>query len=682
MRKPINPPMAEAGDPCRQHCRQGSRQRRLLLIASIGCAVFHALAAGIGLAEPIEQHPSNTWLQTWTGIKTLERDASPESARELSRIYTTTNSAWPKGRALVALASLKGTNVIESARHSSQSSNSVLRAAAYEALGIIGGARAVDRLRSGLDDPDESARWQAAIGLARAAGGAAEAELQPLVNETTTNSAAQQVVVLGYLGTSNAFAKLAELAAHADAGIRMRSIMAMHHVQDSRIAPILIARVAEDRGRGHREAADGVLRSLPATLLAEPIAATFRDGKPTHVPVAIRLLFDRPSQAGADALAAVLRDNPGRKNNNLTLLAMDTLLAIDPVRYRDVFTRHMQDKDPMVRIRALLALSAGASETERYALLTEPLIDADDRVFKRALRIVETQTSKAPENGLVPYLTPLLQHADTTRTRKALALLKKRIPVAEIADALEVLGPMLGGTNNVLRAAAADVFTVAVSDEVLRQVAAAQGYLTMWMIVGPFDNDRFNTGYKAVYPPESDINFTEAYTGAKRPTRMADNLPGALEEPSTNSTLKVKWEPWRVTSLEAKLHLNRTMLGAPEYLVSYAAVELASPTDQTVNIEIAGDDSFKAWLNGQLIAAEADEPITKAVTSDREAWRAVVRSWNDNPHSTTAESVKLKQGRNRFLVKVCNFTELWYVRVRITDAHGARANFEEIDVAP
>ena len=128
------------------------------------------------------------------------------------------------------------------------------------------------------------------------------------------------------------------------------------------------------------------------------------------------------------------------------------------------------------------------------------------------------------------------------------------------------------------------------------------------------------------------------------------------------------------------LHLNRTMLGAPEYIVSYAVAQFISGENQTAHVQIVADDSFKAWLNGTLIASAADEPISQKVADNRESWRAVVRTWRDHPHSATAEDVALKQGRNQLLVKVCNYTDLWYLRVRLANAQGGRADFEEIDV--
>jgi len=94
----------------------------------------------------------------------------------------------------------------------------------------------------------------------------------------------------------------------------------------------------------------------------------------------------------------------------------------------------------------------------------------------------------------------------------------ERLPSTK-GSAIDALGSHLRGTNHVLRAAAADIFTLAISDEVVRASGAAQGYLTHWMVLGPFNNDRFNVGYDAVYPPEQEVDFAASYDGATSPAR-------------------------------------------------------------------------------------------------------------------------------------------------------------------
>ena len=83
--------------------------------------------------------PSNSWIQTWTEIEALADDGTPESARELERIYANTNAPWAQGRALVALAGLGHPEIAKHATQSATSPHPLLRAAAYEALAILGG---------------------------------------------------------------------------------------------------------------------------------------------------------------------------------------------------------------------------------------------------------------------------------------------------------------------------------------------------------------------------------------------------------------------------------------------------------------------------------------------------------------------------------------------------------------
>jgi HEAT repeat protein len=631
--------------------------------------------AGLALADTNPE--TDDWIIQWAEIAALGEKGTPQAMETLESIVNGKEADWRRGRALVTLAGMEGAGFASHARQWLSSSSSVLRAAACEALGLSGGDEKM--LRRALKDPDESTRWQAAIGLARTKGGDVEMELGPFLVDPASNTVARQVTLLSALRTDSALGVLTNLARHKDTGIRRRAIQSMHGVEDNRIVPVLVAGAVRDRSSEIRKIARGVVYSYAPAFLGDPIARMLRKSDSATRTFLLELLFYRSSRAGADAVATMLRTGEPPLADQTRLLAMDTLLAIDPQGYRDIFVGHLEDKAPSLRMRALLALSAGVPEAELFKLLAPAMVDANWTVFSRALGLLKGRTEGVPEGGLVPYLGPSLRTNDTQRLGALLGFMKQRLPPTELDAALEPLDPFLGGTNVFLRERAAELYTLATDDVLFRKAAAAQGYLTQWMVIGPFDNDRYNKGHDTVYPPEKEVDFRQSYVGAFGPTRLVDEITAAETGPSTNEAIRVKWQGWPIVDLDAKLRFHRVLLGLADFLVSYAVAEVVSPDEQPVTFHIEADDTYKFWLNGELVLSATNAPVTEEIVNNRDKWMALARNWNKNSQKHSLKGT-LREGRNRLMFKVCNFTDHWFVRVRVVNTRGARAEMEEIEV--
>jgi hypothetical protein len=87
------------------------------------------------------------------------------------------------------------------------------------------------------------------------------------------------------------------------------------------------------------------------------------------------------------------------------------------------------------------------------------------------------------------------------------------------------------------------------------------------------------------------------------------------------------------------------------HAVGYAVADFQVDRDREVLFDIDGDDAFRVWLNGEVIAENA------ADFAKRE--ESVVR--------TGGVAATLKQGANRLFLKTANHHFHWWVRVRITD---------------
>lgn len=631
-------------------------------------AIF--LLSLVSLLSPAQPLPTD-WILAWEEIERL--DAA--SLQDL--VHDATTHPWLKGRAIVALARNRHEGSQAAAGSAVTSSNAVLRAAGCEALGFSGNAGTTPLLVEMLNDTDETVRHEAAVSLARVQGSNAWSNVEALVAASPAPFARQQALVLAHIDTDATRAAIGSRLTGADAMVRAETARALHAAPKPSLVPLLLDVMASGRDNTVRSAAEGTLRSWDAELLGPPLAAVLRSDAPKLVLPAIRMLFLRPSYAGGDALAELVQQGSETMSRAVLTESMDTLLAISPERYRDTFRNYLEDKDATLRVRAITALAAGRPDAELYELLRSPLADPHDSVFQLALRMVQRRITSVPEEGFVSYLSPHFATAEPPRIRRFLDLMRHRLPAEEIPAALELLTPLLRGADAALRDAAANVFKESADEKVALQAVAAQGYVARWLVLGPFDNDRYNHGFATEFGPETALDMDAVYDGTTRPVQFLTEEPGAVTDLSTNDSIRIKWQPMSIVSGDASLRLNRLVMGPQEYFVAYATTEIMAPEEQVVDIHVAADDTFKFWLNEEELLSVTDEPVTKEMMKDRKAWEELMTKWHDNLHEETVRTT-LKKGRNRLLMKVCNFTYQWYFRMRISETNGARANFEEM----
>jgi hypothetical protein len=133
-----------------------------------------------------------------------------------------------------------------------------------------------------------------------------------------------------------------------------------------------------------------------------------------------------------------------------------------------------------------------------------------------------------------------------------------------------------------------------------------------WYVIGPFDNTD-GEGFDTVYPPEKEIDLTKTYTG----------LDGQ----------KVRWKEWSDFRVGHVNDLKR--FPKNDYVCVYLYQEIEVREALTLPVSLGSDDTLTVWLNGaRLLAANVHRPAAP-----------------DQDHA----HLKLKPGKNRLLVKVCNF---------------------------
>lgn len=208
----------------------------------------------------------------------------------------------------------------------------------------------------------------------------------------------------------------------------------------------------------------------------------------------------------------------------------------------------------------------------------------------------------------------------------------------EIAQTCEELTKS-GYLTPLVRSHAQEAFADALRNLGEPQAAAAEeaelGILTQFYVVGPFDNER-GRGFKTAYPPEADLaagpKLDATYPGKEAPVRWRPTPPGA---------------PRRgIVDLDALCYPADQALA---YAVTYVHVERPTP----VALRLGSDEAVKLWVNERLVLSR---DLRRTYAADQDA-----------------VGVVLQPGWTRLMLKVCDQTDAWEFRLRVTSPAGGRA---------
>ncbi len=167
------------------------------------------------------------------------------------------------------------------------------------------------------------------------------------------------------------------------------------------------------------------------------------------------------------------------------------------------------------------------------------------------------------------------------------------------------------------------------------------GFLTNWQLIGPFDN-RGGIGFAAVYPPENEIDLKATYE-----TKYDAGFEGG----------KVQWVPFQ-TKQEYGIVNIETDVKNYKGACMYALATFESDKNQAVQLRLGTPNSWKVWVNGELLFAREEYHRGSGMDQYR-------------------VSAKFRAGENQILVKVCQNeqTEDWAQRyqfqLRVSDPAGS-----------
>jgi hypothetical protein len=189
------------------------------------------------------------------------------------------------------------------------------------------------------------------------------------------------------------------------------------------------------------------------------------------------------------------------------------------------------------------------------------------------------------------------------------------------------------------RAAAAGLLDLGVHVSVAEHL----GYLMRWYVIGPFDGQG-RKGFHLSYPPEKRIDLAAEPDGQRGKVRWKRY---EVREPPPKTSARF------VSLVDLR---SKEALGDADDAVAFAYTAFEVPAARTVEFRGAADDNFTVWVNG--VRVFGFEEYRNGVRHDRHRFR-----------------VKLRQGRNEVLVKICqspppNPEPNWEFFLRVVDDTG------------
>jgi hypothetical protein len=168
---------------------------------------------------------------------------------------------------------------------------------------------------------------------------------------------------------------------------------------------------------------------------------------------------------------------------------------------------------------------------------------------------------------------------------------------------------------------------------------AHYGFVTRWLIAGPFDNGK-GVGFNNVYPPEKGVDLKAVYQG--------------------KANQEVRWKECSAKSIKKDIGIVdfNESIGALHGVVGYGYAAVTSEAERAVELRAGSNNAVRIWLNGTEIYFR--EEYHHGMAMDQHVGQGI-----------------LKAGRNEILIKVCqneqkdSWAQLWSFQLRVCDTLGA-----------
>jgi hypothetical protein len=161
------------------------------------------------------------------------------------------------------------------------------------------------------------------------------------------------------------------------------------------------------------------------------------------------------------------------------------------------------------------------------------------------------------------------------------------------------------------------------------------GFITHWLVAGPFDNSK-GAGFSKILGPETRVDAKAVYIG--------------------KGEKEVRWQPHTTTAKLGMVDFNK-IYGEQKGVVGFAYAVVTSATERPIELRAASNDAVRIYLNGKEVYFR--EEYHHGMELDQHVGKGTLRV-----------------GRNEILVKVCqneqsdDWARLWSFQLRICDAIG------------
>ena len=620
----------------------------LSILLQLFCENISARPPGtIGYLQQLED---DDWILKTEALHYLAENNVKESIEKIFKIAQSENeNSWIRSKALIAYCKIQNNSSIPKILISFSSSKDIkLRIGAAESLNYIESNEAEALALKLTKDESDSVRYQALATYSNIK----KQEAWPLVDKMTTTLSEEFIPIASQsllnVGGEEAIKRLNENSKTViDKRAFIESISKIKTIKSIKVLLGMLEQTGMDEP--NYSFIISALSKNKKEDLTNSLSDLIMTGRDQAIFVSARVITHllQDPQLGKK-LRRSIKDSTTPETLEAVMVALGAK-EMNPDSNLDFFVNYLKDDDPEIRELSIRCLSH-CQEANLYNLLEETIKDEENRVSLAAMNaLMDAPLDDAPTGELVSYLENALVNTDTVVRKTAFDLLGHAGSADDFEPALAMLGEALSGSDTIRREAVAEALGSIAPDNGVANVASRQGYVSKWMVLGTFLNDKEHKAFAEELEPEKSIDFEKTY-----PSKYVWALQGNQRRDGEKAIERdIGWSEASVNKTNGMLLMGPLLPPPGTFSIAYAVSDFTCSKDQELFLTLDGDDAFKVWLNGEKIA-EAIAPYLH-----RQSCVATLENIK----------IKLKKGKNRILIKSANIENEWWVRARITDAN-------------
>ena len=620
----------------------------LSILLQLFCENISARPPGtIGYLQQLED---DDWILKTEALHYLAENNVKESIEKIFKIAQSENeNSWIRSKALIAYCKIQNNSSIPKILISFSSSKDIkLRIGAAESLNYIESNEAEALALKLTKDESDSVRYQALATYSNIK----KQEAWPLVDKMTTTLSEEFIPIASQsllnVGGEEAIKRLKENSKTViDKRAFIESISKIKTIKSIKVLLGMLEQTGMDEP--NYSFIISALSKNKKEDLTNSLSDLIMTGRDQAIFVSARVITHllQDPQLGKK-LRRSIKDSTTPETLEAVMVALGAK-EMNPDSNLDFFVNYLKDGDPEIRELSIRCLSH-CQEANLYDLLEETIKDEENRVSLAAMNaLMDAPLDDAPTGELVSYLENALVNTDTVVRKTAFDLLGHAGTADDFEPALAMLGEALSGSDTIRREAVAEALGSIAPDNGVANVASRQGYVSKWMVLGTFLNDKEHKAFAEELEPEKSIDFEKTY-----PSKYVWALQGNQRRDGEKAIERdIGWSEASVNKTNGMLLMGPLLPPPGTFSIAYAVSDFTCSKDQELFLTLDGDDAFKVWLNGEKIA-EAIAPYLH-----RQSCVATLENIK----------IKLKKGKNRILIKSANIENEWWVRARITDAN-------------